>query len=123
MSDDLVGKRHADKTQKRWVTSGGLTHLEPEPCGALARFIGDLLEAWVDGKTELGTIAHAEVVKRCKRLKLNDRDVWNNVKALALLLPRVNQTKPADAGNKSGSDDELTAGESRPRSCALAPRI
>ncbi len=98
--DDLIGKRHADKTQKRWVTSGGLTYREPEPCGALARFIGDLLEAWVDGKTELGTIAHAEVVKRCKRLKLNDLDVWNNVKTLAYSLPRTNQTTSAEAGNK-----------------------
>ncbi len=90
---DLVGKRHADKTQKRWVTSGGLTYQEPEPCGALVRFIGDLLEAWVDGKTELGTIAHAELVKRCKRLKLDHLEVWSGIVMLAHSLPRVNQTK------------------------------
>ena len=86
--DDLIGKRHVDKTQKDWVEACDKAYRAPEPCGAFAAFIFDLLESWVDRRTELGTVEHAQVVERCKQMDLNDLDVWNGVKAMAYLLPR-----------------------------------
>lgn len=99
--DELVGKKHVDATEKRWVKSCETARRDPEPIVAFVAFIGDLLEAWVHGRTELGTIAHAEVVKRCRRLGLNDLDVWNRVKALAQLLPRTIETTPVEPGGNS----------------------
>ena len=94
---DLIGKLHADKTQKHWVDSCEKAYRAPEPCGALAAKIGDLLEAWVDRRTELGKVEHDEVMEWCKRMGLNGLDVWNGVKAMAYLLPRTS----ADAGDNS----------------------
>ena len=91
--DDLVGKRHVDATEKRWVQSCKTARRDLEPIGAFAAFVGDLIEAWVAGETELGAIAHADVVRRCKRLKVKELDVWNNIVALAHSLPRLVETQ------------------------------
>ena len=90
--DDLVGKRHVDTTQKHWVRACETARRDLEPIGAFAAFIGDLLEAWVDGQTELGAIAHADLTRRCKGLKVNELRIWNNIVALAHSLPRCKNT-------------------------------
>ena len=90
-SDELVGKRHVAETEKHWVESCAKAYRANDSCGSFVAFICDLLESWVDRRTELGTVEHAQVVKRCKQMKLNDLDVWNGVKAMAYLLPRKGQ--------------------------------
>jgi hypothetical protein len=101
---DPVDKQHADDTQKNWKKSCDLARRAPDPSGAFVAYICDILENHAAGHIHLDAKLRDQMAKRCKRVQLNDVDVWEAVVTLANLLPkRKSMNEPRVSPNAKGT--------------------